>query len=104
MASLEDGIKGRTVDNGSIHSTDQRIVWEVRAVLRLPCTRSQYNEVVRTGEYVNEERVYHFLAPASEALIRALWAERMRFNVEVIGEPTFKPLCCIDGEIKWSHK
>lgn len=104
MAFLENGIKGRTVHNGSLWG-DARVAWQITARLNLPEVQSieGTGEVARTGRHVLEERTYHLLAPPNEEMARALWHETIDCTV-VVGEPKFEPLFAIDGEINYRRK
>lgn len=104
MAKLPSGINGRTEHDGSVWG-DTRIVWEVTASFNLPEMQSVYGtgEVERTGKYVCTERTYHFIAPADDTIIKAFFTERFRY-MSVVGEPVYRPLYAIDGEISFTNK
>lgn len=92
---------GRTVTNGSVYG--QRKVYEVTTSAVLNVCRCEYNEVVKTGEQVTEQIVYHVLADSEElatALYQKNWGSQYQRHTLI----SIKPLFVIDGEISTGHE
>lgn len=91
----------RTVTNGS--SYDRRKVYEIITSAVLDVVRSEWNEVVKTGETITEQITYHILAE-SEELARALYHRKWGSEFQRHTLISIKPLFVIDGEISYGHK
>ena len=90
----EDG--HRTVTNCSVY--DRRKVYEITTSAVLDVCKSEFNEVVKTGETVIEKIVYHVLAE-SEELARAFYEKRWGSKFQRHTLIGIKVLFVIDGEI-----
>jgi hypothetical protein len=95
----EDG--KRTVTNCSVY--DRRKVYEVVTSAVLDVCRSEYNEVVKTGELVTEQIVYHIVA-VNEDCARAFYKTRWGSEFQRHTLVSLKPLFVIDGEIEASNR
>jgi hypothetical protein len=92
---------GRTVDNCFVH--DRRKVYEVVASRVLDVCKSECNEVVKTGEQVTDQIVYHLIAE-SEELARALYERHYGSKFQRHTLISIKPLFVIDGEVSHGHR
>ena len=90
----EDG--ARTVTNCTV--CDRRKVYEMTATAVLDVVRSEWNEVVKTGETVTEDIVYHVVATSAE-LARAQFHHRWGSKYARHTLKSVKVLFCIDAEI-----
>jgi hypothetical protein len=87
---------GRTVTNCMVH--DRRKVYEITTSVVLDVCKSEFNEVVKTGETVVEQRVYHIIAVSEEfarALYQARWGSKFQRHTLI----SIKPLFVIDAEV-----
>lgn len=91
---------GRTVTNCSAY--DRRKVYEITTSVVLDVCRSEWNEVVRTGETVTEQIVYHVIAQ-DEDLARALFKRKWGSEFQRTTMISIKPLFVIDAEITAGH-
>lgn len=87
---------GRTVTNCSVY--DRRKVYEIVTSVVLDVCRSEWNEVVRTGEQVTEQVVYHVIAQ-DEDLAKALFKRKWGSEFQRTTMLSIKPLFVIDAEI-----
>lgn len=95
MTFISEG-GGRTVRNCTVY--DRRKVYEVTTSVVLDCVKCEYNEVVKTGQTVVEQVVYHVIAH-SEELARALYYKRWGSEFQRHTLISIEPLFVIDGEI-----
>jgi hypothetical protein len=104
MSLLAEGCPGRTVHGGSCYGA-AAVVWEVTIPMNLPVVQSVLytGEVQKTGETVNETRVYHFIGPAEIGFVKALVASRFA-HTTIIGEIIYRPMAAIDGRVEFGHK
>lgn len=91
---------GRTVTNCTV--SDARKVYAVTASVVLSVCRSEFNEVVLTGETVTEDRTYHVIAK-SEALARLAYFERWGSEFQRHSLKSVEVLFVIDEEISTRH-
>jgi hypothetical protein len=82
---------------------DFRKVYAVTASVVLDVCRSEWNEVVKTGEQVTETRVYHIVAETPE-LALALYKKNRGSEFQRHTLISIEPLFCLDGEITTGHK
>lgn len=94
---------GRTVHNCMVY--DARKVYEATLRTTRPVMQSEYGtgEVNPTGEWVTEDLVYHIVA-TSEALARALVAEKWGGMFHKATLTGIKVLFTLDGEINYGHR
>lgn len=93
---------GRTVHNCTVY--DARKVYEITTMALLDvCASHPSGEVEKTGEVVNEKRVYHVIATSDDlahALFKEKWGSKFQRHTLI----DIRPLFCIDGEINYGHK
>jgi hypothetical protein len=87
---------GRTVTNCTVY--DRRKVYEVVTSAVVDVVRCEMNEVVKTGQTVTEQIVYHIIAE-SEAFALALYKKQWGSEFQRHTLISIKPLFVIDGEI-----
>lgn len=102
MSLLPNGPKGLDAHGCSVYGN--RLVWEVTIPMNLDVVQSVpgTGEVERTGEKVDEVRIFHFIA-TTEGLCRAAVTERFS-GTRIVGEILFKPIGSVDGEVSYCHK
>lgn len=99
MTFIAEG--GRTVTNGTV--IDKRKVYEITTMAVLDVVKSEWNEVVKTGQQVTEKRIYHVIAE-SEELARAFYERRWGSPFQRHTLLGVALLFVIDGEIGVENK